>query len=72
MKTNPKLKEALQNADYFIEQLKAMDDKKLSKHIDLFRQQQQMALAQGKPEVYELLYEYERQTVIARVEKLGC
>jgi hypothetical protein len=71
MKTNTKLKEALLNADYFIEQLKAMDDKKLSKHIDLFRQQQQMALAQGKPEVYELLYEYERQTIIARVEKMG-
>ena len=70
MKTiTPKLKEALQNADYFIEQLKAMDDKKLSKHIDLFRQQQQMALAKGKPEVYELLYEYERQTIIARAEK---
>ena len=70
MKANPKLKEALQNAELYIEQMKAIDDKKLSKHIDLFRQQQQMALAQGKPDVYELLYEYERQTLIARVEKM--
>ena len=71
MKANPKLKEALQNAELYIEQMKAMDDKKLSMHIDLFRQQQEMALAQGKPEVYELLWEYEWQTLIARVEKMG-
>ena len=71
MKANPKLKEAIQNAELYIEQMKAMDDKKLSMHIDLFRQQQQMALAQGKSDVYELLYEYEKQTIIARVEKLG-
>ena len=64
MKANPKLKEAIQNAELYIEQMKAMDDKKLSKHIDLFRQQQEMALTQGKPDVYELLYEYERQTLM--------
>ena len=65
---NPRLKEAIQNAEIYIEQMKAMYDKKLSMHIDLFRQQQQMALAQVKPDVYELLYEYE--SLIARVEKM--
>ena len=52
---NIKLKDAIQNAELYIEQMKAMDDKTLSRHIDLFRQQQEIALAQGKPEVYELL-----------------
>ena len=41
--TNIKLDDTLQNADRYIEELKAMDDKKLSKHLDLFRQQMQMA-----------------------------
>ncbi len=38
MKSNTtiKLKEAIANAQRFIEQ---MDDKKLSKHLDLFREQ---------------------------------
>jgi hypothetical protein len=67
---NPKLNDALKNAEQYINQLKAMDDKKLSKYIDLFREQQQMALAQGKIEAYDLLSEYERQTIVARVEKL--
>lgn len=37
--TDLKLKEALENSDAFIEQMKTMDDKKLSKHINLSREQ---------------------------------
>ena len=69
-KTNIKLKEAFDNAETFIAQMKTMDDKKLSKHIDLFRQQMEMAYKQRNTEAYELLTEYERQTIIARIEKL--
>ncbi|HLF46117.1 MAG TPA: hypothetical protein VI548_06810 [Chitinophagaceae bacterium] len=68
--TNIKLKEALNNAENFITQMKTMDDKKLSKHIDLFRQQMEMAYRQRNTAAYELLTEYERQTIIARIEKL--
>ena len=68
--TNVKLKEALDNAEIFIAQMKTMDDKKLSKHIDLFRQQMEMAYKQRNTAVYELLTEYEMQTIIARIEKL--
>ena len=71
MKSNTKIQieEAIKNADSFIEQMKKMDDKKLSKHIDLFRQQMEMAYKQGNGAAYELLYEYEKQTIIARVNK---
>jgi hypothetical protein len=41
MSTNTKIKlnDAIQNAEHYVEQLKTMDDKKLSKHLVLFRQQ---------------------------------
>ena len=71
MKTNKniKLDDALQNADRYIEELKAMDDKKLSKHLDLFRQQMQIAYDQGNHKAFELLQEYERQVIISRMKK---
>ena len=71
MSTNTKIKlnDAIQNAERYIEQLKAMDDKKLSKHLDLFRQQMQKAYEQGNNEAFELLQEYERQVIISRLQK---
>jgi len=71
MRTNKniKLEDALQNAERYIEELKAMDDKKLSKHLDLFRQQMQMAYDQGNHNAFELLQEYERQVIISRLIK---
>lgn len=41
MKTNTQIKyeDAIANAEAYIEQMKAMDDQKLSKHLDLFRHQ---------------------------------
>lgn len=62
-----KLKEAMENAESYIEQMKAMDDRKLSKHIDLFQQQIQMAYHNGNHEAYELLQEYERQAILSRM-----
>ena len=46
MKNNTKIKreDALINNESYIEQMKAMDDKKLSKHIDLFREQMEKDL----------------------------
>lgn len=67
--TSKKLEEAIANAERFIEEMQQMDDKKLSKHIDLFRQQMQMAYEQKNDEAYRLLYEYEEQAVMARVRK---
>jgi hypothetical protein len=71
MKNNTKIKreDALKNNENYIEQMKAMDDKKLSKHIDLFREQMEKAYNQGNADAYELLYEYEKQTIIARANK---
>jgi len=67
--TQLKLDDALQNAESYIEQMKTMDDKKLSKHLDMFHEQMELAYKQGNKEAYELLYEYEQQTIIARLSK---
>ena len=71
MKSNREtaLEDAIKNAERYIEQMVSMDDKKLSKHLDLFRQQMEMAYKQNNKKAFELLYEYERQTIIARVIK---
>lgn len=49
--------------------MEQMDDKKLVKHLDLFRQQMQKAYEQNNETVFELLHEYERQTLTARLIK---
>ena len=67
--TEIKLEEALANAEMFIEQMQEMDDRKLSKHLDFFQQQMQMAYKQKNELAYNLLSEYEKQTVEARVNK---
>ena len=67
--TEIKLREALVNAEMFIEQMQQMDDRKLSKHLDFFQQQMQMAYKQKNELAYNLLSEYEKQTVEARVNK---
>jgi hypothetical protein len=71
MKTNItiRLEETIANAEKYIEQMQQMDDKKLSKHLDLFRQQMEMAYKQNNEEAYKLLYEYETQTIQARIRK---
>ncbi len=67
--TDIKLDEAINNAEQFIKQLEKMDDKKLSKHLDIIRLQQQMAFEQNNHSAIELLYEYEKQIIKARVNK---
>ena len=71
MKSNTtlKLEEAIVNAQKYIEQMELMDDKKLSKHLDLFHQQMQMAYEQNNEAAYKLLAEYEKQTLAARINK---
>jgi len=73
MKNNTikKLEEAISNAEEFIRQMESMDDKKLSKHLDLFQVQIQKAFQQKNFSAFNLLSEYERQTIIARIKKLG-
>lgn len=67
--TKVKLEEAVSNAEKFIQQMEKMDDRKLSKHLDLFRIQMQKAFENKNKEAYSLLYEYEKQVIIARVNK---
>ena len=71
MKTNTKIKleDTIKNADSYIEQMKAMDDKKLSKHLDLFRAQMEKAYKDKNETAFELLNEYESQVIIARANK---
>ena len=71
MKTNTKIKleDALENAENYIEQMKSMNDKKLSKHLDLFRQQMEKTCEQKNETAFELLSEYEKQVIIARANK---
>ena len=67
--TEIKLHEAIADARKFIQQMEQMDDKKLSKHLDLFREQMQKAYQQKNDMGYKLLCEYEQQTLIARINK---
>ncbi len=71
MKSNTKIKleDAINNAENYIEQMLLMDDKKLSKHLILFRIQMEMAYKQKNFEAYELLYEYEKQVFTAIIRK---
>ncbi len=64
-----KLDEAIANAEEYIKQMEQMDDKKLAKHIDLFRQQKEIAIKQKNEAAYKLLLQYERQTIEARIKK---
>lgn len=67
--TTKKLKDTIKNAQIYIEQMEQMDDKKLSKHLDLFRLQMQTAYEQKNETAFKLLAEYEQQTLIARLNK---
>lgn len=71
MKRNTQIKyeDATANAEAYIEQMKAMDDKKLAKHLDLYRQQMEKAYKTNNLAAYELLCEYERQVIEARLAK---
>jgi hypothetical protein len=65
-----RIEELKRNAEHYVKQMIKMDDKKLKKHIDLFRIQMEMAYKQGNKEAFELLVEMEWQTIVARVNKL--
>ena len=71
MKSNTKIKleDALENKESYIEQMKAMDDNKLSKNLDLFRAQMEKAYNDKNETAFELLNEYENQVIIARANK---
>lgn len=64
-----KLEDAIENAENYIAQLKAMDDKKLSKHLDLFRIQMQQEYQQKTYTAYELLYLHEKQIITSRANQ---
>jgi hypothetical protein len=64
-----KLKEAQENREEYIGIMEGWDDKKLSKHIDLFREQRAMAYKKGDEGTMILLDEYEGQVIAARMRK---
>jgi len=68
--TTVKLQDAIANAQQYILQMQKMDDKKLSKHLDLFREQMRKAYEQKNETAILLLAEYERQVIEARIKKL--
>jgi hypothetical protein len=49
-----KFEEAVTNVEKFIWQMEKTDDKKLSKHLDLFQQQMQKAYQQRNDAAYKL------------------
>ena len=67
--TSIKLEDAVANARQYIAQMQQMDDKKLAKHLNLFREQMQTAYDQKNHIAFQLLAEYERQLIEARVQK---
>jgi hypothetical protein len=67
--TERKLKEAIANAREYIAQMSQWDDKKLMKHLDLFREQKERAYKANNKEAFELLDEYENQVIEARALK---
>ena len=67
--TSVKLEDAVANARQYIAQMQNLDDKKLSKHLDLFRQQMNKAYEQKNDKAFQLLSEYEKQVIEARVQK---
>lgn len=67
--TDIKLDQAITRSEEFISRLEEMDDKKLSKYLDLFRQQMEIAQMQQNETAYRLLAEYERQTITARLRR---
>ena len=71
MKKKPKtaLEDAIMNRKKYVWQMMKMDDEKLSRNIECFREQLEMAHKQNNREVFELLSEYIEQTSIARIMK---
>jgi hypothetical protein len=65
-----KLEVAIQNSLKYISTMSRWSDKKLEKHLDLFRIQKAMALKQKKYDAFELLSEYEDQVIQARLRKI--
>jgi hypothetical protein len=64
-----KYKQALEHADEYIAEMSLWDEKRLEKHLSLFQKQMQMAYDQQNHNAYILLQEYERQVILARLEK---
>ena len=66
-----KLKEAQKNREGYISIMAGWDDGRLSKHIDLFREQRAMAYMKGDEDAMVLLDEYEWQVIEARLRRNG-
>ena len=71
MRTNSKIsnENILHNTESYEEQLNAMDEEKLSKHLDLIHQQMEMAYEQEDLTTFKSLQEYEQQVMMSSVLK---
>ena len=64
-----KLEDATRNEDKYIKQMSRWSDKKLEKHLNIFRIQKRIAWKEKKFEAYKLLCLYEDQVILARLKK---
>ncbi|MDZ4712636.1 MAG: hypothetical protein SGI89_09970 [bacterium] len=62
-----KYREAVENAEEYITIMSSWDNKKLEKHLSIFQKQMQMAFQNQNHQAFELLQEYERQVILARL-----
>ncbi len=67
--TEKELEATIINADKYIAKKVKLNDRTLSKHIDLIREQMQIAYKQRNKAAFALLCEKERQTITARLIK---
>jgi hypothetical protein len=65
-----RLAEARRNHRHWVRQLAKLPDRKLSRRLDVLRQQQAWAWEQGRPLALQLLQLYVRQTQQARLLKM--
>ncbi len=66
-----KFEDALMNAEKYIHRMSKWSDKKLERHLDLFRIQKEMAWKDKKWDAYELFCLYEDQVIQARLIRFG-
>jgi len=67
--THFQFRDTVENAEKYIQQLSRFSLDKLSRNLDIIREQMQYAFENKNYASYELLYEWEKQAIIARLVK---
>ncbi len=67
--THPQYKDTVENSDKYIKALSQLSFDRLGKNLDVIREQMMYAFKNKKYASYELLYEWEKQNIAARLLK---